>query len=268
MRKCSIEELELKCQLSGVVYHSGYINADEPFNYICSCGNITKGRLGNIVQGKKCSSCGDQLEKLTTEIVQQRLLKLGLILVGEYINSKTKVRYICRCGGLGHTDPNSLYKGGGCGQCIKNNHANRFMDRGCEIIQYLGSGNITYRCSCGNIHTTSGVYFRNTTHNCPKCYVPWNKGHDIPRPRLYHWKKALLLRDNYNCQNCNCTESLHAHHIEAWSVRPDLGLDLNNGIILCSICHKDLHDIYGWQVGRDNLNLALGYEFKPYKEEA
>ena len=60
--------------------------------------------------------------------------------------------------------------------------------------------------------------------------------------RLKKWRKAVLLRDNYICQGCGLTESLHVHH-KQWKIdRPDLRYDVDNGITLCEHCHDRIHD--------------------------
>lgn len=58
------------------------------------------------------------------------------------------------------------------------------------------------------------------------------------------WNKRVKERDNYTCQRCgrllNGREA-HAHHkIPQWFM-PKLKYDLDNGICLCTACHKQLH---------------------------
>ena len=60
--------------------------------------------------------------------------------------------------------------------------------------------------------------------------------------RLNRWRKAVLKRDGYVCQQCGLAESLHVHH-KQWKIdRPDLKYKVSNGITLCKHCHDNTHD--------------------------
>lgn len=57
------------------------------------------------------------------------------------------------------------------------------------------------------------------------------------------WRKAVYERDNYTCQNCGCIGGqLNAHHIKSFARYPSLRLDVDNGVTLCSACHKLAHN--------------------------
>ena len=55
------------------------------------------------------------------------------------------------------------------------------------------------------------------------------------------WRKAVLLRDNYQCRACGCIcaakRQAHADHIIPVVVRPDLRYVVDNGQCLCASCH-------------------------------
>jgi 5-methylcytosine-specific restriction endonuclease McrA len=67
----------------------------------------------------------------------------------------------------------------------------------------------------------------------------WNRGAGKSRRTVsaFKWKNAVLERDNFTCQQCGKTESLHCHHIIPWKEREDLRFDVNNGKTLCQPCH-------------------------------
>ena len=52
------------------------------------------------------------------------------------------------------------------------------------------------------------------------------------------WRKDILKRDNYICQDCNNSNyKLKAHHIKKVEKYPEIASDINNGITLCENCH-------------------------------
>lgn len=65
-----------------------------------------------------------------------------------------------------------------------------------------------------------------------KCIGSWNHN---------QWKKAVLKRDNYKCQECFSSEQLCAHHLRPWRDFPELRFEISNGITFCKSCHARLH---------------------------
>lgn len=55
------------------------------------------------------------------------------------------------------------------------------------------------------------------------------------------WAKAVLKRDQYQCQRCGSTEQLQAHHILPYAKAPTKRLVLSNGVTLCATCHSKAH---------------------------
>ena len=59
-------------------------------------------------------------------------------------------------------------------------------------------------------------------------------------------RKLVLARDNYKCQICEAgleETELHCHHIDAVSQNPIESADIDNCIILCKKCHKEVHKL-------------------------
>jgi len=56
------------------------------------------------------------------------------------------------------------------------------------------------------------------------------------------WKNKVIIRDNYTCQLCGYNNetgtNLCCHHIKRLVDHRELAYDVNNGIILCTGCHK------------------------------
>jgi len=61
-------------------------------------------------------------------------------------------------------------------------------------------------------------------------------------PAYKAWRKKVYSRDNYKCQwpGCNCRKRLYAHHIQTWAKYPHARFDVNNGITLCYLHHKQV----------------------------
>lgn len=56
------------------------------------------------------------------------------------------------------------------------------------------------------------------------------------------WRKSVFKRDNYQCTECGTKEKLQAHHIDRWIDSPMLRVVVDNGVTLCSDCHKKAHN--------------------------
>jgi hypothetical protein len=54
-------------------------------------------------------------------------------------------------------------------------------------------------------------------------------------------RQIVFERDNWVCQICNLTESLHCHHITGVELNPIESADIDNCITLCKKCHKEVH---------------------------
>lgn len=56
------------------------------------------------------------------------------------------------------------------------------------------------------------------------------------------WRKAVLRRDNYTCQECEKRGGdLTPHHIKRFAYYPELRYEISNGITLCKACHDRKH---------------------------
>ena len=256
--KLTDKDLQIICREKGLEYLGGYSTSMQKFKYKCSCGNITEGFLSSIRNGSKCMSCSGAI-KYTQLEVETELKILGLELVSEYQNSRDKLTYICNCGSIGKTNLGHIRLGMRCGHCKEFKWKQEFLSHNCEVISYCGPRDIIYKCYCGKSHTVQASNFIRRKGKCPdspreivKISLPVPK-----RPSLNTWKKHVLLRDNCTCQKCELEFDLNVHHIEAYSIRPDLMDDIDNGIVLCYDCHTEVHSKFGYNVGRNNLNSWL-----------
>lgn len=92
--------------------------------------------------------------------------------------------------------------------------------------------------------------------------------------RSPRWKKIRkdFLAKNKVCAACGSSQDLEAHHIIPVHIDPNLELDSNNLIALCSkSCHLligHLMDFRSWNpsIIRDAKNLTLKIKSRPYKK--
>ena len=57
------------------------------------------------------------------------------------------------------------------------------------------------------------------------------------------FREIVMERDGYECQICGSTENLEVHHIKAFALYPELRTEPSNGITLCHMCHRKIHQI-------------------------
>lgn len=132
------------------------------------------------------------------------------------------------------------------------------------LSPYLGVTDkilIDIGCEHGEFWTTPRSIIR-TKFKCPKCVT--FKGENNPRwnPNITEeerengrfikgyndFVKGVYKRDNYTCQCCGVYgdgKNLNAHHLDGYNWCKDKRIDINNGITLCTNCHKTFHREYG-----------------------
>jgi len=78
----------------------------------------------------------------------------------------------------------------------------------------------------------------------PKWIVDRNKVKSRARPEMTNWRNLVFNLGNFTCRHCNkIGGKLHVHHKAPYSLFPELRWELNNGMVLCENCHKEVHKI-------------------------
>lgn len=105
-----------------ILIEKEYVNAKTKMKYICSCGNESEICFNNFQQGYRCMECGMQRtkekQKLSYEFVFDYFLENNCkLLETEYINARTKMRYICNCGNISEITFDAFKRGHRCKKC-------------------------------------------------------------------------------------------------------------------------------------------------------
>ena len=82
-------------------------------------------------------------------------------------------------------------------------------------------------------------------------YYKWGVSTEIELIRhsrdAKNWTQKVYARDDFTCQRCRKRgEVLRAHHDKPWNSHPELRFELNNGVTLCELCHKEVHRVLGY----------------------
>lgn len=71
-----------------------------------------------------------------------------------------------------------------------------------------------------------------------------------------NWRKAVFLRDDFKCCECDSDGYITAHHIKSFAHYPDLRFELSNGKTLCEECHKKTDNYKGRAKGSKIMSIS------------
>ncbi|MGL4850926.1 MAG: HNH endonuclease [Clostridium sp.] len=160
----------------------------------------------------------------------------------------------------------------------------KYCDECCRIIRRK---RVTTVCDdCGKeFEQTHSYYNARDNHFCTKeCYYNYmaknrlsinntnfnpNISYEIRVKErkisgMYRWRKDVYEKFNHTCQCCGSTKNIVAHHIFNYKDNFEKALDLENGIVLCSECHKLFHREFGYS---NNTQQQLLNFFDKYKTD-
>jgi hypothetical protein len=211
-RRADFETIKSEFLKKGLtVLDENYINAHTRLTVLCSRGHESKVSWNEFTNGRTCKLCSRTL-KPTIEHVREQFKKRGYTLLStEYVNSSTKLDFICDKQHVYQIDWEHFSRGHGCGICR---------------IENLKSGIGHPRWDPNKTHEERV------------------KGRKFPA--LTVWRKQVFQRDNFTCKSCGTVGGkLNAHHLDSWNKFPDRRFDVDNGVTLCSRCHRQFHSEFG-----------------------
>ena len=117
----TLEDVKLIYKQKGcVLLATKYINNRITMPYVCKCGKESSASLKNFKKSTGCCNCRGVSQKLSYKDVFDFFEKQGCVLLAaEYINSRTKMLYICSCGRQSMIDWNKFQSGRRCKKCAK-----------------------------------------------------------------------------------------------------------------------------------------------------
>lgn len=258
----------------------------------CECGKWCIINT-HYLQKSDLPSCGcnNGYNELPETILYQKFGRLTPVTrVSSSKQGKMRYGCVCDCGNWKIVEGGSLRRGTiqSC-RCYnkevvsKNNQRDYTGEirRGCRLIERLRIcvGNIIktkYRalCICGNTVILDGQNL--TKKGIVRCGCQY-KYKNIPLglsgsrngPDYKAWTKNVKRRDKYRCRVCDMhSKNCHAHHLEAFRLRPELYIEITNGITLCRCCHIMFHSQYGHVTDTEQfLEFYLKYRGKIYWKE-
>ena len=65
---------------------------------------------------------------------------------------------------------------------------------------------------------------------------------------IENFRKEVYKRDEYKCKLCGDDKggNLNAHHLNSYNSDKENRTNIDNGVCLCTKCHKLFHNIYGY----------------------
>ena len=211
-----------------------------------------------------------------------------------YINKDTKVCIICAEHGEFWQTPNNHWKRKGCPKCSKNYKLNiGVITKRCrEYNVVLLTSNyknayekMSWRCNVDGCIFVMCWHDIQSGNKCPACSMlsrrekisgenscMWNPNlteddriHNRILPENKIWIRNIFIRDNYVCQICGKTNTtLNAHHLDGYHWCKEKRYDIENGISLCTDCHKEFHKLFGNKYNTREQFMEF-YKYKMFK---
>jgi hypothetical protein len=174
-----------------------YINSNDKLKYKCPNGHVHFIRWGNWQQGQRCFYCFGKI-KLTIDFVKSSFKNEGYILLdNKYINSTSKLNYICSKGHKSKITWSDWKQGKRCGFCANNIKPNiekikySMKLEGYTLLsnEYINNHNkLKYICPNGHIHYVSWYNWYRSKSRCPYC-----SGHVVTFDKI----KKSFEEENY-----------------------------------------------------------------------
>jgi len=212
MIKLTKETINERIASRGFILIGDYINASTKTAFQCALGHIWIAKYLNIHGGKGCSQCYTLNNKLSKEIVNQRISDRELKLLDEYVDTTHKSRFRCSNDHEWIAKISTVLSGHGCPRCSKNKLSKeivneRIKHREIELIDdYVDNKTKSkFRCNENHEWLSSPANILKGA-GCPKCA---NTGFNPSKPaHVYILKFENFIK--YGISN-NITSRIKTH---------------------------------------------------------
>lgn len=208
----------------------------------CGCGQQTVVASGNLKTGTT-KSCGCLLHKQASNFIDIINQKYGRLTVTKSVK-KSGISYyecVCDCGNIITTSSSH----------IRNGHT-----KSCGCYRNDMTSKSAKKRLCGKI----GIYSARYNHSISKSErlkIKMGRGNLIKQ-----WSKNIIELNWFTCQKCKSIGGkLHAHHLDGYAKNKEKRLDYDNGVCLCSGCHKEYHSLFGLNAKAPDFYEWVGLEF-------
>jgi hypothetical protein len=165
-----------------------YHNSRSKLEYKCSCGNLDTKAFINFKAKPRCLSCASknawaERHPCINDVKKYFETQGCVLLSTEFVNSTTKLEFICTCGNTYHQSLFDFKNGRRCWECGRKKLANAlttsiteventFKDKGCQLLseEYNPKKRLEYIAKCGHKSTVKYDDFKQGSGiNCAKC---------------------------------------------------------------------------------------------------
>ena len=121
----------------------------------------------------------------------------------------------------------------------------------CGMVLEVKSNNLrtgnTKSCGCLNKEWKENFHARSErAYGCNHYRWKSDRSDIAGRPSsARRWARRVIQNNPGGCLKCRSNDNLHAHHADAWSLRPDRRNDPTNGAPLCATHHREFHRLFG-----------------------
>lgn len=202
-----------------------YINPKIHLDYVCQCGETSQITFAHFRTGRRCKKCGakkvGQLKRFSYEEAVNIFRSKGCTLLSkDYHNSKTPMRYICKCGCESRITLSGIQQGRLCKKCGYTRAAltikfsleqvrEIFADGGCVLLsnEYIDNNSkLRYICECGSESIICLSSLQRGTR-CKKCGVAKAKRTAFSRKQYtFPAGREVVIQGNEN----HCIDQLLA----------------------------------------------------------
>jgi len=262
--------------LSDVYHNARY----DKLKIQCDKGHVYKVTWDNFKHGFRCPFCVGK-SQLDIDYVRAYIESQNYTLLSEtYVSAKNKLIVRCTRGHILETTWDIFSSGSRCYKCrdvVMNAEV-----LGIEVRKSVYSVHASLLEPIEETRETKEGYLQVRCSNCQKWFIPtkravsarymainngggsrfycsteckrscsiynrskYPKGFNTKRPHQTEWANIVKARDNYTCQICGSKDNLVAHHIDPVVCEPIMSADIDNGVTLCSKCHKKVHNQTG-----------------------